>query len=49
VATSTGEQLTADLVIDAMGRRSRSPAWLSLSSLLCKLGQLVLFGCCYCA
>jgi 2-polyprenyl-6-methoxyphenol hydroxylase-like FAD-dependent oxidoreductase len=29
VATSTGEQLTADLVIDAMGRRSRSPAWLT--------------------
>ena len=29
VATSTGEQLTADLVIDAMGRRSRSPAWLA--------------------
>ena len=29
VATSTGEQLTADLVIDATGRRSRSPAWLA--------------------
>ncbi|MBV9650623.1 MAG: FAD-dependent oxidoreductase, partial [Pseudonocardiales bacterium] len=29
VATSTGETLAADLVIDAMGRRSPSPAWLA--------------------
>jgi len=29
VVTSTGEQLAADLVIDAMGRRSPSPAWLA--------------------
>jgi 2-polyprenyl-6-methoxyphenol hydroxylase-like FAD-dependent oxidoreductase len=29
VATSSGQQRTADLVIDATGRRSRSPAWLA--------------------
>ncbi|MDQ3902007.1 MAG: tryptophan 7-halogenase, partial [Actinomycetota bacterium] len=29
VTTSSGEQLAADLVIDAMGRRSPSPAWLA--------------------
>ncbi|MFN2534330.1 MAG: FAD-dependent oxidoreductase [Pseudonocardiaceae bacterium] len=29
VTTSSGEQLAADLVIDTMGRRSPSPAWLA--------------------
>ena len=29
VTTSGGEEMRADVVIDAMGRRSRSPAWLA--------------------
>jgi 2-polyprenyl-6-methoxyphenol hydroxylase-like FAD-dependent oxidoreductase len=29
VRTESGEELTADLIIDAMGRRSQLPRWLS--------------------